>query len=80
MLKCLYAADNLCYIFNNLYEPAHKLMVLITYTQKPPTKALAEVSSWARGLNFGLSILQLPYFAHASSEGSNETAHMRRLF
>ena len=39
----------------------------------------SDASSGARGLIFALSLPLLPYLLYASSEGSEETAHMRRL-
>ena len=40
--------------------------------------AHADISSKTRGLNFGLSIYQLPYFnLYASSKGSGDSAQMR---
>ena len=59
--------------------PIHEILALIAYAQKPHLNAHAEVSSGARGLNFDLSLHLYPYFAYASGEGSDETAHMRRL-
>ena len=59
--------------------PIHEISVLIVYAQKPHLNAHAEVSSGARGLNFVLSLHLHPYFVYASGEGSDETAHMRRL-
>ena len=44
-----------------------------TDTQKPPLNAHSDVSSRARGLNFGLSLHLHPYFVYASSEDSGET-------
>ena len=41
--------------------------------------AHAHLSSGATGLKFGLSLPLLPYFVCARSEGSDESAHMRRL-
>ena len=38
-----------------------------------------ELSSEARGLNFGLSLHLNPNFLYASSEGSGESEHMYRL-
>ena len=38
-----------------------------------------DVSSWARGLIFGLGPPVLPYIFHARSKGSGETGRMCRL-
>ena len=38
-----------------------------------------DVFSKVRGLNFGLSLHQHPYFVYMSSEGSGESAHMLKL-
>ena len=56
----------------------HKISVLIAYAQKPPINTRADVSSVARDLNFGLSLL-LPYFVRARDETSDKTARMHRL-
>ena len=39
------------------YEPALKVLVLITYAPKALFIAVAEVNSGARGLKFGLSLI-----------------------
>ena len=39
----------------------------------------AQLSSGDIYILFGLSLHLIPYFVHASSEGSGETAHMRWL-
>ena len=39
----------------------------------------ADAPRGAIGLMFGLSFFLLLYFVYASSEGSDESAHMRRL-
>ena len=39
----------------------------------------AEIFRKARGLNFDLSFLLHPYFMHASSEDSGESAHFSLL-
>ena len=38
-----------------------------------------DLSSGARGLNFGLSLCLHPYFVYANGQGFCETVHMRRL-
>ena len=49
--------------------------ILIAYAQNRPINANADVFSTARGLNFGLSLHLHPYYAHACSEGTGESAH-----
>ena len=39
----------------------------------------AQLSSGPRSLMFGQSHTLFPYFVHANSDGSGETAHMRSL-
>ena len=34
---------------------------------------------WDKGLSFGLCLHLHPYFVYTSSDGSGESAHMRRL-
>ena len=48
-------------------------MVLMSYVQKPPVNAHADMSNMANGLIFGLSLHLHPYFVHMSSEGSGNT-------
>ena len=36
--------------------PVHEISLLISYGQKPPRKAHADVSSEARGLNFDICV------------------------
>ena len=55
------------------HESALKILVVIT--QKSHLNANADVTSWARGLNTGLSL----QFVNASTESSGESAHLRRL-
>ena len=56
------------------YKSLH--MGLIAYAQKHPLNAFADVASRIRGLNFGLSLHLHQFFAYASSEGSDESAHI----
>ena len=53
-----------------------KILALIAYTQKPPINAHVDISSRARGLNFGLSLHLHPYFVFAISEGCGEGADL----
>ena len=57
----------------------HEIVVLIAHAQKLPLNAQVDVSSGARGLKFGTSLYIHTYFVYASSEGSGESAHVRRL-
>ena len=52
----------------------HLTQVLL-YVTKPPISTHVDVSSGARGLNFGLSLYQHPYFVYASSESSGESVN-----
>ena len=54
-------------------------IVLVAYAHMPLTNAHAHVFSGAIGLNSSPSLHVHPYFKHTSSEGSDESAHMRRL-
>ena len=65
--------ENILYVL-----PVGEILVLNTYMQKPSFKSHAGLFSGARGLNFGLSLLQ-PYFVYARSNGSGNSAHLRRL-
>ena len=47
--------------------------------RKTFSNAHTDVSSGAGGLIFCLNFSFLPLFVYARSEGSGETAHMRRL-
>ena len=57
-------------------EPALQIMVL--FVLRKFKRACAAIL-WARGMVFGWTLFLLPYFMHANSEGSGETARMRRL-
>ena len=54
-------------------------MLFIAYTQKALTNTHDKVSSNACGVNFDLCIHPHPFFAYASSEGSDQAVHKRRL-
>ena len=63
-----------------IYRPEYSKLVLIAYTQTPPLNTHTGVSRESYGcLTFGLDLSLLPYFVYARSEGSDETAQMRRL-
>ena len=49
----------------------HEILVLIADAQKL-MNILADASSWARGLNLGLTHHLHPYFEYASSNGSDK--------
>ena len=44
------------------YRPAHEILLLTIYAQKPALNANIVVSTGARGLVYGLSLPLLPYF------------------
>ena len=60
-------------------EPFHEFMVLFVLRKLNSSNAHAQLSSGARCLIFGRTLRLLPYFMSANSEGSDETARMRRL-
>ena len=62
-----------------LNEPCHVIMVLFVLRKLILQTACAQPSSGARCLIFGRTLRLLPYFMCANSEGSGETARMRRL-
>ena len=64
---------------NKKYVPALEIFVLIANVQKIPLTPLADVSRRARTLNFCQSLDLHPNFIYASSQGSGESAHLRRL-
>ena len=55
----------------NFSSPAHDQMPLLNIN--------SDVSSWVRGVNFGLRLHLHPYFVNARSKGSGKSAHLRRL-
>ena len=60
-----------------LYGPACKILILIAYVQTPLINAHDYTYSNARGLKFGLSLHQHPYFVYARGQGCGESAPMR---
>ena len=62
-----------------IYRPEYARLVLIAYAQTTPLNTHTGVSRGARCLNVGLNPPLLSYFVYARSEGSDETAQMRRL-
>ena len=68
-----------CFRRYDKFLPAHGILVLIAYAQKPPLSAHAVIFSGAIGLHFGPSLQLHPDFVYANSEGSGEAARMRRL-
>ena len=67
---CLLKEDKLA---NTLYFGTYRICA------KHPLDPHADVYSGAWSLQFGLSLHLHTYFVYASSEGSSEYAHMRRL-
>ena len=59
-------------------EPAHEIMVLFVF-RKFILQTHAQPSSGDRCPNFGRTLRLLSYFMCANSEGSGETARMRRF-
>ena len=60
-----------------LYGPAHEILVNIANAQKPQINANVDISIGSRGLDLGLRFHLYPYFVYASSDGSEESAHMQ---
>ena len=65
--------------FISLNEPSHEIMVLFVLCKLIVCNAYAQPSNGARCLIVGRTLRLLPYFMCANSEGSGETARMRRL-
>ena len=61
------------------YEPRHEIMAIFVLRKTHSSNAHAQPSSGARCLIVGRTLRLLPYFMCANSEGSDETARMRRL-
>ena len=61
------------------FGPDQKISVLIAYSPSPSLRLHMQLSSGSKGIIFFPSLHMHPYFACASSEGSDETAHMRSL-
>ena len=59
--------------------PAHGISEYIAYAQKSPIDTHADQSSRIRDLNLCTSLYLYSNVVYASSEGSGEYAHMRRL-
>ena len=57
----------------------HMRIILNAHSQKTLINAHTDVSSKARGLTFGLSLHQHPYFVYLHSKGSGESVHLHRL-
>ena len=60
------------------FEPVHEISALIAYAQKPHLSTHTDVASGARDLHCNLSLHVPPYLEYEGSEGSGETAQMRR--
>ena len=59
--------------------PAHDNSILIASAQKPPINSHTDLLSGTRDLSFSLGLQLHPHFVYPSSEGSDESAHLRRL-
>ena len=66
---------------HSLYWHVHEISALIAYAQMTIIKAHPDISSKARGLNFGLSLHLSSLFINSRTEDSGKSAHMhmRRL-
>ena len=58
-----------------IFEQAHEISIHISFAQKFRLNNYTELSSWARGQNYGLSLHLLPFFVHASNLGSGQHLH-----
>ena len=68
------------WISQHLYEPAHEIRALFVLRNLThSSNARARPSTGAKCLIFCRTLRLLPYFMCANSEGSGETARMRRL-
>ena len=65
------------HVLNKLFEPTHEIMVL--FVLRELLLQMRMRSQWARCLIFSWTLCLHPYFMCANSEGSGETARMRRL-
>ena len=70
---------NLNWSINNQLSWCHEIMVLLVLHKLNSSNTHAQPSSGAGYLIFGQTLPLLPYFMCANSEGSGETAWMRRL-
>ena len=61
----------------NTALPAHEILVLLAYVQKPPLNTLDDIFSGARGLNCGRSLH--PFFVYERSKGTGKYVHFHRL-
>ena len=59
--------------------PALENSILIASPQKPPLNSHANLFRGAMGLSFSLGLHRHPYLVYPSSEGTDESAHLRRL-
>ena len=57
----------------------HEILVLFLHAQMSSPNVLADEFNIARSINLCPGLLPYPYFVYVSSEGSDESAHMRRL-
>ena len=54
----------MCFVIHTIYRPAHKILVLIPYTKVALINSHADISSKARGVNFGLNFHLLSNFVY----------------
>ena len=57
-------------------EPERDILVLTAHAHQTPLNAHADISTVARGLNFGMSLHLHIYFMHAINEGSGEPVQL----
>ena len=56
----------------------YKIRIMFSHSQSyQETPMLTYAAVLYRGVKFGVNLLLHPYFVYASSEGSNEPAHLR---
>ena len=75
MISFLSTETRYNYLCNPVFGKAHEILILVAYAQKPLLNHNAEVSSGAKGLNFGPSVRLYPNFVHASSKCLSESVH-----
>ena len=62
-----------------VFQPNHKMLVLIAKASSLFLNGYTELCGGTRKLNFGFNVYICPFFSCAISEGSRETARMRSL-
>ena len=73
LFPLIWSPDHYNEIIKLQYEPAHGILVLNAYAQKPRLNDNAEVFRMAIGLHIGLSLHLHPYIIYTSSESSGES-------